>query len=95
MITTTKTTRGLIVTICQYDFYQNGSNYEQANDYATNTTAKTIASGHYKQECIKNNKNEKGYPSSSYFLLFTKVKCRIYGFNLTFWRIGYIILAVR
>ncbi len=32
MIATTKTTRGFIVTICNYDFYQDPKNYEDTND---------------------------------------------------------------
>lgn len=35
MIATTKTTRGLIVTICNYDFYQDPKNYEDTNDGTT------------------------------------------------------------
>lgn len=38
MITTTKTTRGLLVTICKYDYYQNPSNYEKNNDTDNQTT---------------------------------------------------------
>lgn len=33
MITTQKTTRGLIITICNYGFYQNPKNYVSDNDY--------------------------------------------------------------
>jgi hypothetical protein len=32
MITTTKTTRGLIITICKYDFYNNPNNYEDNSE---------------------------------------------------------------
>lgn len=35
MITTEKTTRGLIITLCKYDTYQNPENYENASDYDT------------------------------------------------------------
>jgi hypothetical protein len=38
MITTQKTTRGLIITICKYDYYQNAANYEYATDYDRITT---------------------------------------------------------
>ena len=37
MITKSKTTRGLIITICNYDFYQNPKNYE--NHTETDTSA--------------------------------------------------------
>ena len=59
MITTTKTTRGMIVTICNYDYYQDSHNYENH----TRTTEKSTREPHenhtlYKKEC-KNVKNEK------------------------------------
>lgn len=38
MITTQKTTRGFIVTICNYAFYQDPKNYVNDNDYDTITT---------------------------------------------------------
>lgn len=37
MITTEKTTRGLIVTVCKYEYYQNSANYEKDTDYDTPT----------------------------------------------------------
>jgi hypothetical protein len=38
MITTMKTTRGMIITICNYDTYQNPENYENNNDKCTKPT---------------------------------------------------------
>ena len=35
MITTTRTTRGMIVTVCNYDYYQNPKNYECWNESRT------------------------------------------------------------
>ena len=40
MITTTKTTRGLIVTICNYDYYQDKKNYETDTEAYKKTTRK-------------------------------------------------------
>lgn len=37
MVTTTKTTRGMIVTVCNYDYYQNPDNYE--TDSATDNAS--------------------------------------------------------
>lgn len=38
MITTTRTTRGVIVTVCNYDYYQDPKNYESHNEAKTRTT---------------------------------------------------------
>jgi len=38
MITTTKTTRGMIITICNYDTYQDPKNYETNNERTTKRT---------------------------------------------------------
>lgn len=40
MIATTKTTRGLIITIVKYDYYQNPKNYESHNKATTKATTK-------------------------------------------------------
>lgn len=37
MITTAKTTRGFIITICNYEFYQDPNNYEPHNERTANT----------------------------------------------------------
>jgi len=54
MITTTKTTRGILVTICKYDFYQNPDNYVNHNETYNETTRKP----HQNRTINKNNKNE-------------------------------------
>lgn len=56
MVTTTKTTRGMIITICNYDYFQNPDNYDNRTDNHTSSTTITTDSPHYKQECkrIKN-----------------------------------------
>lgn len=59
MIVTTKTTRGVIITICNYDFYQDPANYERDNEKTMKQTTKEMRPKHYTQECIKNVKNEK------------------------------------
>ena len=38
MVTTKKTTRGLIITICNYDYYQNPANYENHKERHNETT---------------------------------------------------------
>lgn len=38
MVTTTKTTRGVIITICKYDYYQNPKNYENHTEGHRKTT---------------------------------------------------------
>lgn len=58
MITTTRTTRGMVVTICNYDFYQNPDNYENH----TITTARSTREPHdlrHDTEESKNDKNDK------------------------------------
>lgn len=55
MITTTKTTRGLIITICKYDHYQSPENYE------TNTETNNEQTGNkqWTSTINKNDKNDK------------------------------------
>ncbi len=55
MIATEKTTRGLIITVLNYDKYQNPKNYESNND----SYKKATKDRHYKQECNKNDNNIK------------------------------------
>ena len=52
MITTTKTTRGTLVTICNYSFYQDPKNYESRTATSTNAD-------HVPKPCRTINKNEK------------------------------------
>ena len=60
MIVTRKTTRGLIITICDYDIYQSPDNYEIRTGAHIGTASDTTADPHYKQECNKNDKNKEG-----------------------------------
>jgi len=48
MITTAKTTRGMIITILNYDKYQNPKNYETHSENHNENTAKTPVGPHYK-----------------------------------------------
>lgn len=54
MITTTKTTRGMVVKVSGYAFYQNPKNYEYDSENNskrnTNTTTNTTSAGYYTQE---------------------------------------------
>ena len=52
MITTSKTTRGMIVTICNYDYYQTPGNYETDSEHFNETTRD-------RQSTDRINKNEK------------------------------------
>lgn len=60
MITTAKTTRGLIITICNYDFYQNPTNYETHNENPTKTL-RSQSTPHTIYKNVKNDKNEKKF----------------------------------
>ncbi len=59
MITTNKSTRGLLITICNYDIYQNPSNYDSTNE-STSEGARKAPSKHQSSTTInKNDKNLK------------------------------------
>ena len=61
MITTAKTTRGMIITICNYEFYQNPKNYETHNEAPPEDTTKTQQGPHYsKRKIIKDKKVNSG-----------------------------------
>jgi hypothetical protein len=68
MIETRKTTRGLVITICDYEFYQNPANYECNTTVNTNVTTKMTEAKHDKQEYLKNDKKKErfGPPKSFY-----------------------------
>jgi hypothetical protein len=51
MVTTTKTTRGLIITVCNYEFYNNPKNYEDNSEGNKKTTRR-------QQGCSTINKND-------------------------------------
>ena len=55
MITTTKTTRGMVITICNYDLYQNPQNYESNNE----TDTKATRTQQHLHTINNNDKNEK------------------------------------
>jgi hypothetical protein len=61
MVATTKTTRGMVVTVLNYDKYQNQKNYESDNGSDNKATVKRQD----KQECkeLKKEKKELEYPS--------------------------------
>lgn len=70
MITTTKTTRGLIITICNYDIYQNPKNYESHNESHKKATRKP-------QPTDTINKKNKNDNNENYKRLFEKIKSDI------------------
>jgi hypothetical protein len=57
MITTTKTTRGLIITICNYDYYQNPKNYE-AHTEKNMEKQRKLSSPHTIYKNVKNDNND-------------------------------------
>jgi hypothetical protein len=59
MIVTRKTTLGLIITICDYEFYQEPDNYGRYTNVDAGVDAGVTEAKHYKQEC-KNDKNKEG-----------------------------------
>jgi len=58
MIATTRTGRGIIVTICNYDYYQNPKNYECRNGYRNEYRPCAEPVPNHIQE-LKNGKNDK------------------------------------
>jgi hypothetical protein len=62
MITTNKSTRGFLITVCNYEFYQDPKNYESTSESTNESTTKAPSkhheSPHDKQEC-KNEKKER------------------------------------
>jgi len=59
MIETTKTTRGLVITICNYDIYQNQKNYDSDNGATAIDTMERQWSDTINKECNECNKKEK------------------------------------
>ena len=59
MITTTKTTRGMLITVCNYDFYQDPKNYENDNVRVKEAIRKPQGSDTINKngENVKNDKN--------------------------------------
>lgn len=58
MITKMRTTRGLLITICKYNFYQNPQSYESHNETAT-SAAMEPQGCHTINKNVKNVKNDK------------------------------------
>ncbi len=78
MIDTTKTTRGLLITICNYDYYQQPKNYEDYNERHTKTTRR-LTGGDTINNNDKNNKNEKNgknkiYKTSNFEIMFQNIE---------------------
>lgn len=73
MITTKRTTRGLVITICNYDTYQTPANYESHNHMPPASTAReprTPATINKNGNKEKNEKNEKKKALKQKFLQF-------------------------
>lgn len=62
MITTTKATQGMLITICNYNVYQTMSNYESNNEYTnevdTNPLRKQRQADNINKNVYKNDKND-------------------------------------
>jgi len=58
MVETVKETRGVLITICNYDYYQDPKNYEGNNEKTTKEPRKK-SKGRTINKNVKNNKNEK------------------------------------
>ena len=64
MITTQKTTRGMVLTVLKYDHFQDLDNYKNDTENDKENETQTKHKRHYKQEC-KNDKNNKNSETSS------------------------------
>jgi len=60
MITTQKTTRGLLITVLNYDFYQNPKNYERHTEDLNEDRFNTTSTPHDKQEWKNGKKTTTG-----------------------------------
>ncbi len=58
MVATAKATRGLIITICNYDYYQDPKNYE-GNDEGSTKVSRRKRQGHTINKNVKNDKKKK------------------------------------
>ncbi len=61
MITTTKTTRGMLITVCNYNVYQDPKNYDNDNERHKKATRRPQGT----DTINKNDKNEKNYKNIS------------------------------
>lgn len=57
MIATAKATRGMLITVCKYDYYQNPKNYESNNEGTAKETRRK-REGHTKNKNDKNDNND-------------------------------------
>lgn len=64
MITTRRTTRGMIITVCNYDHYQDMDNYENHNGGSMRTTREPHEIRHDKERRKKGIKKDKNIPRS-------------------------------
>ena len=71
MITTTKTTRGFIVTICNYGIYQNPKNYETDSD-TDNETCSTPTVNRQDTQELKNGRRKKRKKEDKKVAIFIK-----------------------
>jgi len=69
MIKTAKTTRGMIITICNYDIYQDPKCYETNNEKITKPTMKQQLSDTINKKEKKERKKEDIYISSGHLLI--------------------------
>lgn len=72
MITTTKTTRGMIVTICNYGKYQDLKNYETHNQPHNENTTKPTVSPHDTEGIIKKVNLNPSYGFDTFWLAYPK-----------------------
>ena len=64
MITTSKTTRGMIVTVCNYDYYQTPKNYETDSERFNETTRDRQSTDRINKN-EKNERMEEGYTEAN------------------------------
>lgn len=70
MITTTKTTRGMIVTICNYDYYQNPKNYETDSETDNETDNEQTGINKNVKNDNKDNAQKRRFMPDNDFLKF-------------------------
>ena len=58
MIATTKATHGIVIKVCNYDYWQNPKHYEGNGEGHDEGNTKEMERPQYKQECIKNENND-------------------------------------
>jgi len=62
MVTTSKTTRGMLITLLNYDYYQNPKNYENHTESHDGDASGTTVKPHYTQELKKKEEKEPSRP---------------------------------